>query len=66
MTFLYLLPAFNTKAKLAPAFNKGFKTLVFIAIFLDKVGVFYNQRHLTAFPVMRKSVESIIVLEISN
>ena len=34
--------AFNTEMKLALAFNKEFKSLVFIAIFLDKVGVFYN------------------------
>ena len=62
MNLLCQLQAFNTKTKFAPAFKKELKTLVFIAIFLDKVGGFYNHHHLTALPLIRKSLKSISVL----
>ena len=49
MTFLCQLQAFNTNTKVALAFAKKFRILVLTAIFLDKFGVFYSQRHLTAY-----------------
>ena len=57
-TFVCQLEAFNTNSKLAPAHDKEFRNLAFTTIFLDGVRVFYNQHHLTASPIMRKSLQS--------
>ena len=49
------IASFQYQDKISPCFCQKNQDFSFLAIFLDKVGVFYSQRHLTALWVMKKA-----------